>query len=183
MGASIAGLLAARALSPHFRKVTIVERDPLSTALAPGLVCHKANTFMFCCRRESRLWNVCSPAARWNWFGTARSPLITHNRSLHHRQSECPGNKPVLNTLAQTRPFLEHHVRRWVSELPNVEILHYSTVQGLLWDQAKGACYRKWSLHPEGRPPGTSEAIWRLTPPAATHDCRAGWSTGVSAGA
>ena len=40
-----------------------------------------------------------------------------------------------LNTLAQTRPFLEEHVRRWVKELPNVEIADGTRVTSLLWDK------------------------------------------------
>jgi 2-polyprenyl-6-methoxyphenol hydroxylase-like FAD-dependent oxidoreductase len=42
-----------------------------------------------------------------------------------------------LKTLALSRPFLEHHIRRWVSAIPNVEIVAQSNVTTLQWDEAR----------------------------------------------
>src|SRR5580692_10792189 len=133
MGAGFGGLLAARALSPHFKRVTVVDRDALPEAPAPregvpqGKHIHVlmpgglgALDRLFPGRVAELIENGAQP------FDYGQSQFYFTGRWMPRIQTE-------LNTLAQTRPFLEHHMRRWVGELRNVEMVH-ANVSALLWD-------------------------------------------------
>ncbi len=136
MGAGIAGLLAARALSPHFKRVTVVERDALPLVPAPrdGVP-------------QGKHIHVLLPGglgALDRLFPGRVAALLQHGaQPFDYGQSQfyftgrwMPRMQTGLNTLAQTRPFLEHHMRRWVSELPNVQIISETSVTAVLWDSS-----------------------------------------------
>ena len=64
LGGSMAGLLAARVLTDHFEKVTIVERDSYPETAKHGGVLHRPTMFtLYCCEVVKSL-NSCFPACR-----------------------------------------------------------------------------------------------------------------------
>jgi 2-polyprenyl-6-methoxyphenol hydroxylase-like FAD-dependent oxidoreductase len=61
VGASMGGLLAARVLADSYRRVTIVERDPLPDSGSARKGVPQAGTRTRCCRagrRAGRTWNA-----------------------------------------------------------------------------------------------------------------------------
>jgi 2-polyprenyl-6-methoxyphenol hydroxylase-like FAD-dependent oxidoreductase len=137
LGASIAGLLAARVLSDYFERVTVVERDVL-----PDGPEHRRGVPQ---DRHPHLLQAGGAQALHNLFPgilaeleTAGSAVVVEDYSTFHfdvgghivAKSGLP-NKPVTFYL-QTRPFLESCVRRRVRELANVTILDGHTVTDLV---------------------------------------------------
>ena len=137
MGSSIAGLLAARVLSEHFSKVTLIERDahplrPLpregvpqgkqTHVLLPGGTRVLEKLFPGCVSKLAEI------GAQQFDYGYSRFHLDGH---------WMPRVETGLISLAQTRPFLEQHVRSWVSSISNVTIVYGSTASGLKFDAGK----------------------------------------------
>ena len=56
IGASMAGLLAARVLCDHFARVTLIERDSLPAQAESRKGVPQAATFTRCTRRENRFF-------------------------------------------------------------------------------------------------------------------------------
>jgi 2-polyprenyl-6-methoxyphenol hydroxylase-like FAD-dependent oxidoreductase len=133
IGASLAGLFAARVLSDHFRRVTLIERDPVhdrpesrkgqpQTRHLHGLLAQGKNligTFFPSIERDLVEGGATvadmGEAMRWYVFGGYR---------LQFRSG--------LRGMLMSRPFLEWHVRRRVLEIPNVTLMSASVVEGLL---------------------------------------------------
>jgi choline dehydrogenase-like flavoprotein len=63
LGASIAGLLAARVLSDHAEQVVLIERDDSDTGIEPGQACRRTRRSTRCCRRVRSNWNAGFPAS------------------------------------------------------------------------------------------------------------------------
>ena len=136
IGASVGGLLAARALSDFFTTVTVLERDQFPAADTPrkgvpqgrhahGLLARGSTVleelfpgFMNEVVEESGglLGDVVNDVA---WIG--------HNVRLAH------GNSGLIGLLA-SRPVLEGHLRRRLLALPNVRAIEHCSVQGLVAD-------------------------------------------------
>ncbi len=133
IGGSLAGLLAARVLSNHFDKVTIVERDRITDLpesrkgqpqtrhlhglLARGL---EVMTDYFPDLPEAlanggAVLSDMAAAMRWHAFGGYRMQY----------QSGLTG-------VFMSRPFLEWQIRRRVLALPNVQILDQTSVAHLV---------------------------------------------------
>lgn len=134
IGASVAGLLAARVLSEHFQKVTVVERDPCPLdrlprkgvpqgkhihILLPGGAAALDRLF------PGRLADLEADGAKR--FDYGRSRFYVSGRWLPRVDSE-------LYSFGQTRPFLDEHLLRWVREFPNVDFLYRTNVSNLLFD-------------------------------------------------
>ena len=62
IGASISGLLAARALANHFKQVIVVERDILPPVGEPRKGCPRAGMPTSCWRAGAICWKAFSPA-------------------------------------------------------------------------------------------------------------------------
>jgi 2-polyprenyl-6-methoxyphenol hydroxylase-like FAD-dependent oxidoreductase len=124
LGAGIAGLLAARALAKHFARVTLLEKDPPPQGASPregvpqGRHIHvllpggaRALDHLF----PGKLEELTRNGARRFDYGRSR---------FHILGAWMPRMKTELHTFAQTRPFLEEHLRRWLAELPNVRAMY-----------------------------------------------------------
>jgi len=138
IGGSIAGLLAARALSDFAETVTIVDRDvPPTTAvprkgvpqgrhvhgvLASGL---DVLTFFF----PNIIEELSADGARVVDTG---KDVRWFNNGAWRLRCNCGVKSCVL-----TRPLLELHVRRRVEKLPNVTRLYGASVMGLKTDATK----------------------------------------------
>ena len=132
LGASIAGLLAARVLSERFERVVVIERDVLPPAgkhrrgVPHGRHLHGLHP----CGREilEELFPgftaslAASGAVRGDVLGNVRWQLSGHQ--LRQAQIGLPG-------LLASLPFLEGHVRAMVQSLPGVRILEDCSVCGL----------------------------------------------------
>ncbi|MBV9709301.1 MAG: FAD-dependent oxidoreductase [Ktedonobacteraceae bacterium] len=132
IGASIAGLLAARVLSDYFELVTIVERDPLSMNVqARKGVPQSGHVHLLMCRgadimsqlfpdlfsaleRDGAL--LISPTDDFRWFHFGAWKL------------QFPG---PLRIHSQSRSLLEFHIRRCIACTPNIRILDNCQVFGL----------------------------------------------------
>lgn len=56
LGAILAGLLTARAMSDYFAEVTIIERDRYPACPAPPRVCPNRAMRLFCCHYSGMFW-------------------------------------------------------------------------------------------------------------------------------
>ena len=123
IGASMAGLLAARALSDHFEQVTIIERDQLTDDTEPrrgvpqgrhahALLAGGASVLgelfpdLFPALARDGAVPLSISDIRWYTFGAWMKPVPT----------------PV-KTLVQSRPFLEQHVRDSLAVRSNVRFI------------------------------------------------------------
>jgi 2-polyprenyl-6-methoxyphenol hydroxylase-like FAD-dependent oxidoreductase len=136
MGAGIAGLLAARALSPHFKRVTVVDRDALPETPAPREGVPQGKHIHVLLPGGLGAVDRLFPGCVAELLENGAQPFDYGQSQFYFTGKWMPRIPTGLNTLAQTRPFLEHHMRRWVGELPNVEIVH-ANVSALLWDSSR----------------------------------------------
>jgi 2-polyprenyl-6-methoxyphenol hydroxylase-like FAD-dependent oxidoreductase len=131
MGGGIAGLTAAKALSEHFNKVTIIERDALPVGpehrkgIPQGHQTHVLMPLGFACVNDLfpgfgasvqasgvEITDVVRDMVYWGPWGW---------------RTRGPSN---IRTINVRRPYLEHQIRERVRALANVEILQGS-VEGL----------------------------------------------------
>ncbi|MFE2941477.1 FAD-dependent oxidoreductase [Streptomyces sp. NPDC059255] len=139
LGGSVAGLLAARVLSDHARRVVVVERDNLD-----GPVGSRAGV-----PQVQQVHALLPSGLHWieRWLpgftqdardkgavlGTPAQVLITHDGSYQ------PSGSVAHSLLTASRPFLEARLRDAVTALPNVSVLR-ARVTGLDYrDDAVGA--------------------------------------------
>jgi 2-polyprenyl-6-methoxyphenol hydroxylase-like FAD-dependent oxidoreductase len=138
IGASMAGLLAARVLSKHFEKVTVLERDPvhdqpesrkgqpqthhIHALLAQGLLIIK--DYFPGIDEEltagGALLDDMGIKAHWYQYGGYRKQFASG-----------------LMSMTMSRPYLEHHVRRRLLALPNVTLIDSCAVTGPLTNPEK----------------------------------------------
>lgn len=124
LGGSIAGLLAARVLSDHARRVVIIERDELSAA---GVSRHgvpqdqQVHTLLPCGVRWVERWlpgfvqEVEDLGGALAGEGNALTAFDGHPQASGGVDGQL---------LAASRPFTEARIRARVTALPNVEVLH-----------------------------------------------------------
>jgi 2-polyprenyl-6-methoxyphenol hydroxylase-like FAD-dependent oxidoreductase len=136
MGAGIAGLLAARALSPHFRKVTVLDRDALPATPAPREGVPQGKHIHVLLPGGLGALERSFPGRTAELIRNGAQPFDYGLSQFYIVGRWMPRIQTGLNTLAQTQPFLEHHIRRWIGEIPNVEIVHDTKVSALLWDSS-----------------------------------------------
>ena len=131
IGASMAGLLAARVLSDHFEQVTIIERDWLSEQVEPRkgvpqgrhvhillmqgeLILRELFPDLYTALEQEGAVPVTSDEVQWYdaglWKGPSPNPIKGY---------------------AASRPFLEQYVRRFVEARANVRFLHGCEVNSL----------------------------------------------------
>lgn len=138
IGASMAGLLAARVLSKHFEKVTILERDPIQNLpesrkgqpqtrhihalLAQGLLILKDYFPGIDDELSAGGAFIGDMGQKVHWFQYGG-----------YRQQFASG----LNSMTMSRPFLEYHVRCRLLALPNVTLIEQCAVNELLTNPEK----------------------------------------------
>ncbi len=128
LGASMAGLLAARTLADFFDHVTVVERDPMPDAddgrrgvpqgrHLHGLLARGAEVI------EELFPGVLDDMVRHGaqYFDGRDLSRVYYDVGGHLLARR--GSAGSFSTYCVTRPFLEAHVRRRVRDLPNVTVL------------------------------------------------------------
>ena len=139
VGASIAGLCAARVLSERFERVTVIDRDTLPAGLdTRGQVPQG---------RHPHLLLTAGARLLEQWFPCVIAELVAAGaveidlcRDFRWHQGGGYQRRPesALRSPSMSRPLLENTVRRRVAALSNVKILDGAAVVGLTTD-ASGA--------------------------------------------
>lgn len=133
LGASMAGLAAARVLASHFDEVLLIERDELTDSATPrkgvpqgrqlhGLLLRGAQAFealfpgiIQSLRDKGAIEVDFSADLRWHHFGVDK---------IRFPSGVC--------VLMMSRPFFEQEVRRRIVEIPNIRVLSQHDVTGLV---------------------------------------------------
>jgi 2-polyprenyl-6-methoxyphenol hydroxylase-like FAD-dependent oxidoreductase len=133
IGASIAGLLAARVLADEFAQVTLIERDTLPTAPSARRGAPQA--------RHTHALLVRGRMILEELFPGLIDELIADGAVLFDSGADSVFMSPLgwlprfrtgLMTVACSRDLLEWHIRRRLAMLPNVRFLQQAEVTGLL---------------------------------------------------
>jgi 2-polyprenyl-6-methoxyphenol hydroxylase-like FAD-dependent oxidoreductase len=139
VGASMAGLLAARALSEHFEHVTLVERDVLPQVAEPRKGVPQANHAHGLLASGYRVLDGYFPgmmdelAAAGAPRGDVTGDFLWHQYGAWKLRHECG-----LRGMTVSRAALEAAVSRRVRALPNVDVLDGCGVERPLFDAAAG---------------------------------------------
>lgn len=137
LGASMAGLCAARVLADRFDRVVVLDRDRLPEGPEPRRFVPQG--------RHPHLLMVAGARLLEQWFpglsdelGRAGAVHLDLCRDFLWHQGGGVQRRPrsTLHGPAMSRPLLEWTVRRRVAELPNVDIRDQTTVDGLLCNAA-----------------------------------------------
>lgn len=138
LGGSVAGLLAARALSDHFDRVFIVDRDSTLGLSTPRKGAPQG--------RHVHALLPRGVAAVEKMFPGIFAEIVdggATNGDLCGDAQWCPGGHRLkrsesnLRVIAATRPFIESFIARRVTELPNVELV--TDTVGIGFTADKGA--------------------------------------------
>ena len=132
LGASLAGLLAARVLADAYGQVTVIDRDEL-----PELAMHRRgvpqgrHVHALAARGQQALEELfCGLTAELVAHGVPAGDMLADARLYFsgHRLRQAPTG---LGLLCASRPVLEGHARARVRALPNVAFLDRCDVVGL----------------------------------------------------
>jgi 2-polyprenyl-6-methoxyphenol hydroxylase-like FAD-dependent oxidoreductase len=138
IGGSMAGLLAARGLADHYRRVTILERDPLPEGVEPrkGVPqgCHTHGLLASGLQVLEQFFAAIKDelVARGSLVGDVVRDSLWHVQGDFHVR---PASGLIGTT--QSRPLLESVVRGRVAALPNVTVRDQVSVERLLPDSFK----------------------------------------------
>lgn len=139
VGASMGGLLAARVLADSYRRVTIVERDPLPESSSARKGVPQGRHAHGLLPRGAQILDDLFPGLL---AGLAADgvPVLRHPREFRFFLGGhllCQDGEPGEPTYAQSRPYLERRVRDRVRGLPNVTIRDQCEVAGLVTTPAR----------------------------------------------
>lgn len=135
IGGSLAGLLAARVLSDHFRKVTLLERDHLSQDDEPRKGVPQGRHVHVVLRKGQQILDRLFPdlLPALHDAGAIEADMGDEFR-WHHFGVWKQRFRSGIPILFVYRPSFEHQVARRVAALPNVEVIDECAVENLLAD-------------------------------------------------
>jgi 2-polyprenyl-6-methoxyphenol hydroxylase-like FAD-dependent oxidoreductase len=139
VGASMGGLLAARVLADAYRRVTIVERDPLPESGAARKGVPQGRHAHGLLPRGAQVLDELFPGLLAE-LAADGVPVLRHPaefRFVLGGHLLCQDGQPGEPTYAQSRPYLERRVRDRVRALPNVTIRDQCAVAGLVTTPAR----------------------------------------------
>jgi 2-polyprenyl-6-methoxyphenol hydroxylase-like FAD-dependent oxidoreductase len=140
IGASMAGLLAARALSDFYGTVTVLERDTFPVSDVPRKGVPQGRHAHGLLARGRYVIEHFFPG--WTdevvAAGGVRGDIAGDVSWIGHGVTIQSAPSDLVGVLA-SRPALEGHVRRRLFALPNVLAIEGCTVQGLIADDSKSA--------------------------------------------
>jgi 2-polyprenyl-6-methoxyphenol hydroxylase-like FAD-dependent oxidoreductase len=140
LGASMAGLLAARVLSDAYERVTVVERDVLSSKPENRRGVPQGRHAHMLLPRGAQILDELFPGLLDD-LAAGGAPVIRDLEELRfspigHRL-RLEGHSPDLVACQASRPFLEAHVLARVRALPTVELVDRCEVAGLVTTAAR----------------------------------------------
>ncbi len=139
VGASMGGLLAARVLADSYRRVTIVERDPLPASGSDRKGVPQGRHAHGLLPRGSQIMDELFPGLLAGLEADG-VPVLRHPRELRFvfgGHLLCQDGEPGEPVYAQSRPYLEARVRDRVRALANVVIHDQCEVAGLVTTPAR----------------------------------------------
>ena len=128
LGASMAGLAAARALAESFETVTVVERDALSDAANSRRGVPQGRQIHGLLLRGAQALEELFPGILDELVGAGAPSFDYRDLSKLHfnmggHLAVQSGSLEGLSAYSPSRPFLESHVRRRVRAIPNIAFL------------------------------------------------------------
>jgi len=138
LGGSLAGLIAARVLSDHFDHVTLIERDvyPETPEARRGIP--QANHVHGLLLRGRQVLEELFPGLQDEMIAEGAPLLDMANDIAWYTRAGWGIRFPSeLKILAFTRPLLDFHVRRRLSQNPRIEIMDNTEVLRLLPDSVE----------------------------------------------
>jgi len=137
LGAGMAGLLAARALTDFFDRVTIVERDQLPTVAENRRGAQQGRHAHALLARGQQLLEENFPGFTDDMAAAgARTGDMLDVSRLHFSGRRMHPATSGLTVISASRALLEHHVRTRVLTRPEVEVIEECDVAGLTTDTA-----------------------------------------------
>ena len=139
IGASIGGLLAARALADHYDEVTVLERDTLPEAHEPRKGVPQGRHAHGLLARGREVLEQLFPGlseemvAQGAVYGDVVDQVLWFNHGVYLLNSPS-----ALLGLLISRPMLEDGVRRRLLQLPNVRLVEHSDALEPVFDGAAG---------------------------------------------
>ena len=138
IGASAAGLLAARVLAESFARVTVVERDQVPAGPESRKCVPQARHTHAMLMAGSEIIEGLFPDI-WNEMvaeGTVYTDMAGDWVWFHHGVWKARESSGV-SMYCQTRPFLDWHIRRRLKQHDNVSFIEECTVTSLMHDSAR----------------------------------------------
>lgn len=133
IGGSIAGLVSARVLSEHFESVVVLERDPRPEGPEPRKGAPQMRHAHLVLEVATRTLRDLFPGLVGEMQqGGARLVDAGADVAIYHYGLWKPRFESGIETIACSRPFVEHHVRRRVEALPGVEVRYEHTAEQLV---------------------------------------------------
>jgi len=152
IGGSLAGLCAASALAPHFRRVTVVERDALPSGALLRAGAPQARHVHVLLVRGRRELERLFPGFERDLLGAGAVELDFGLSFASLRANGWQQRRPFdITGLFQSRALLESIVRTLARKIPNLELRDDTAVLGLLGDDARpsrrvrGVCVQRRS--------------------------------------
>jgi 2-polyprenyl-6-methoxyphenol hydroxylase-like FAD-dependent oxidoreductase len=132
IGASVAGLCAARVLSDHFARVIVIERDLLPDAASPRRgVPHGRHLHGLLAGGLAALEQLFPGFARGAELRGGLLVDVGNFATWYADGIELPALETGLTGLLMTRPLLEQHLRTYLTASANVSILSGAQASGL----------------------------------------------------
>lgn len=138
LGGSLTGLLAARVLSDHFERVTVIERDPFPATASPRRGVPQANHVHALMPRGRLILEQLFPGLHQEMMA-AGAPVVGMGKDVAWLTPQGWGVpfESGLEVLSFTRPLLDLHVRRRLSEDRRVRVMENTEIVRLLPGQKK----------------------------------------------
>src|SRR3984893_18088918 len=139
IGASIGGLLAARAVAEHYDRVNVIDRDAAAEAPEPrkGVPQGRHLHALLARGREGLEQLIPGLTEELVAEGAVRGDSVEDGIWFNHGCCLC--NTPsALVGLTMSRPFLENGVRRRLLRLPNICLRQRSEVEEPVFDHDQG---------------------------------------------
>lgn len=139
VGASVAGLLAAKALSESYQRVTVLERDELADEPAPRRGVPQSRQLHVLLARGAQVLDQLFPGLTEELIAAGAVTSDPQVDTTYYIDGRPLASAPSgMTLLGVSRPLLEHAIQRRVSALSNVEVRH-ATTEGLLLDDGHTA--------------------------------------------
>jgi 2-polyprenyl-6-methoxyphenol hydroxylase-like FAD-dependent oxidoreductase len=182
IGASMGGLLAARALADHYEEVTVLERDALPEAHEPRKGVPQGRHAHGLLARGREILDQFFPGLSEEMVGQGAVYGDVVDDVLWFNHGVYLLNAPsALQGLLISRPMLEDGVRRRVLQLANVRLLEHSDALEPVFDRIEGRVTGiRVQLERNSDGPETISADLVVDGPVGDHTARHGstrWAT------